>query len=395
MTAFGRALLPEWGLDPEIAYLNHGTVGAAPLRVLRAAERIRLEVERQPARFLLRELAAIRVGGPRATPPRLRTAAAQVGAFLGAAGDHVAFVDNATTGVNAVLRSLPLQEGDEIVRLDHGYGSVGLIAGYVARERGAAVRTVTVPFPEIAPDALLDALDRALGPRTRIAVLDHVTSESALVLPIAAMTARCRARGVPVLVDGAHAPGAIALDIPSIGADWYAANLHKWAWSPRSCGILWAAPERQAGLHPAVISWGLDQGFTTEFDWVGTRDPAPFLAAPEGIEAMRAIGVEAVRRHNHDLAWSAAKLLAERWETRFTTPEPAIGCMATLALPERAGHTAEDAARLRDRLLERDRIEVQLHAWGGRLWVRISAQVYNETADYERLAEAVLARSGA
>ena len=208
------------------------------------------------------------------------------------------------------------------------------------------------------------------------------------------MAAACRERGVAVLADGAHAPGAIALDIASLGVDWYAGNLHKWAWSPRSCGILWAARDRQVGLHPAVVSWGLDQGFAAEFDWVGTRDPAPFLAAPEGIDMMREMGVEAVRRHNHDLAASAARLLASRWGTSVPAPESAIGVMATLPLPERAGRTPEEAAALRDALLFEDGIEVQLHAASGRLWVRISAQVYNETADYERLASAVAARLG-
>lgn len=394
MTRFGRALLPLWGLDPDVVYLNHGTVGAVPLRVMAAAERIRAEVERQPSRFLLRELSAIRVGAADPGPPRLRAAAARVAEFVGASGEDLAFVDNATTGINAVLRSFPFRPGDEIVRLDHGYGAIGLLADYVSRERGAAVRAVRVPFPDYSATALLAALRAALGERTRLAVLDHVTSESALVLPLREMAAACRERGVAVLADGAHAPGAIALDIASLGVDWYAGNLHKWAWSPRSCGILWAARDRQAGLHPAVVSWGFDQGFAAEFDWVGTRDPAPFLAAPEGIDMMREMGVEAVRRHNHDLAASAARLLASRWGTSVPAPESAIGVMATLPLPERAGRTAEEAAALRDALLFEDGIEVQLHAASGRLWARISAQVYNETADYERLASAVAARLG-
>lgn len=392
MSAFGRALLGAWDLDPSVVYLNHGTVGAVPRRVLAKAERIRRDVERQPSRYLLRELAAIRVGGPRAEAPRLRRAADLVGAFLGVDGGDLAFVDNATTGINAVLRSLPFREGDEILLFDHGYGAIALAASYVARERGASVRAVAVPYPPFDPAALLDGLAAALTPRTRLAILDHVTSESALLLPIHEMTAICRERGVPVLVDGAHAPGAINLDIDAIGADWYAGNLHKWAWSPRSCGVLWAAPDRQAGIHPPVISWGLDQGFTTEFDWVGTRDPAPFLAAPEGIAMMREMGVDAVHRYTHGLARGAARLLASRWGTSVPAPESAIATMATVPLPERAGRAPEDATRLRDALLEEDRIEAQIHAWRERLWVRISAQVYNETGDYERLADAVAGR---
>ncbi|MBV8202461.1 MAG: aminotransferase class V-fold PLP-dependent enzyme, partial [Acidobacteria bacterium] len=157
-------------------------------------------------------------------------------------------------------------------------------------------------------------------------------------------------------------------------------------------GILWAPRERQDGLHPTVISWGLDQGMTAEFDLLGTRDPSPYLAAPAALDFMRELGVEAVRAHNHALAWRGAQHLAARWEVPFATPESMIGTMATVPLPQELGETRDDAARLRDALLFEDRIEVQLHAWRGRLWVRISTQVYNDMDDVERLAEAVLAR---
>jgi isopenicillin-N epimerase len=212
------------------------------------------------------------------------------------------------------------------------------------------------------------------------------------LFPVAEIAAACRARGVAVVVDGAHAPGAIPLAIPTLGVDWYAANLHKWAHSPRSCGILWAPPERQTGLHPPVISWGLGRGFTTEFDCVGTRDPSAALAAPEGIAFLRDLGMEAAQRYMHDLVLDSARQLAARWGTRFEVPESMVGAMATLPLPERAGTTPAAALALRDALLHEDKIEVQLHAHRGRLWVRICAQVYNEASDFERLGEAVAAR---
>jgi isopenicillin-N epimerase len=391
MPNFGHRMLEHWGLDPDVLYLNHGTVGAVPLRVLATQRAIRDQIERQPSRFLLRELSAIAVGVP-LDVPRMRAAAAEIAAFVGARGEDLAFVDNATTGCNAVLRSLPLGPGDEILVTDHGYGGIDRAVRHAARERGAVVRAVTLPYPPRDRAALAGAIEDALGPRTRLAVVDHVTSSSALVLPIERIVARCRARGVPVLVDGAHAPGMLPLDLPAIGADWYTGNLHKWAWSPRSAGFLWAPPERQAGLHPAVISWGLDQGFTAEFDWVGTRDPSPFLAAPVGLRLMAEWGVDAVRAHNHGLAWHAARHLAARWDVPLELDEPMVGAMATVPLPARFGSSAEDAARLRDALLAEDRIEIQLHAWRERLWVRVSAQVYNAFEDIERLAEAVLRR---
>jgi isopenicillin-N epimerase len=253
------------------------------------------------------------------------------------------------------------------------------------------VRMVQIPDPP-RPESILETIEAAIGPRTRMVVVDHVSSESALLLPVAEIVARCRARGVRVLVDGAHAPGAIDLQIPSVGADWYIANLHKWAFAPRSSGILWAPPERQSTLHPTVISWGLDQGFTVEFDLVGTRDPSCHLAAPFGLAFQRELGIDALRRYDHGLAWNGAALLAEHWGTRFEVPESMIGTMATVPLPERAGGDSERARRLRDALLFEDKIEVQLHAWRGRVWTRISGQVYNDEGDVERLAEAVLRR---
>jgi isopenicillin-N epimerase len=314
-----------------------------------------------------------------------------VAGFLGARGDDLVFVDNATAGVNAVLRSFPLATGDEILVLDHAYGAVANVAAFVARQRGAAVRTVALPWPP-RPEAVVDAVAGALGPRTRLAIVDHVTSESALVLPLAEVASACRTHGVPVLVDGAHAPGAIEVDIARLGVDWYSGNLHKWAWAPRSCGILWAAPERQAGLHPPVISWGLDQGFTAEFDWPGTRDPSPALAAPYAIAFMRELGVDAVRDYDHALAWQAGRLLSERFGTELPVDEAQVGTMVTVPLPERAGADREAAARLRDALLFEDHVEVQLHPHRGRLWVRVSAQIYNDTADVERLVTALAAR---
>jgi isopenicillin-N epimerase len=251
------------------------------------------------------------------------------------------------------------------------------------------VRTVKVPYPRFDPARLVTEVVAAIGPRTRLAIFDHITSQSALILPVAELAARCHDRYVAVLIDGAHAPGALPLDVPALGVDWYVANLHKWAHAPRSCGLLWAHETRQAGLHPPVISWGLGQGFLAEFDWVGTRDPTPWLAAPAGIAFLQELGFDEVRRYNHDLAWRAAEALTERWETTIPCDESRVGSMVTVPLPASLGATAADAARLRDALLEQDHIEVQLHDGHGSLWVRVSAQVYNDWSDIERLGDAI------
>jgi isopenicillin-N epimerase len=195
-----------------------------------------------------------------------------------------------------------------------------------------------------------------------------------------------------VLVDGAHAPGSIAVDIPATGADWYAANLHKWAHAPRACGILWAKPEHQATLRHPVISWGSGLGFHAEFEYQATSDPTNYLAAPEGIAVLREWDFGAVLTYMHGLAREAARVLTERWGTTLDAPDEMIGAMVTVPLPDAVGTTADEAARLRTALLVEDRIEVQLHAWRGRLWARVSAQVYNDRSDVLRLADAVCAR---
>jgi isopenicillin-N epimerase len=388
---FGRAMLSHWLLDPACTYLNHGTVGAPPRRVLATQQALRDEMERQPSRFMLREL-----NGQQPAPwrrhSRLREAIEPVAAFLGSTADDLVFVPNVTTGLNAVIQSFPLRLDDEVVITNLGYGAITLAAAAAATGRGATLRTVEMPFPPRDSQSVVDAVVAALTDRTALVVIDHITAQTALVMPIARVAEACHRRGVPVLVDGAHAPGAIALDIPSLGVDWYAANLHKWAHSPRSCGVLWAAPERQAGLHHPVTSWGHNTGFRGEFEHVPTNDPTAYLAAPEGIALLREWDFPAVLAYMHGLAWDAACLLTERWGTRLDTPREMIGSMATVALPEAAGATAGDASRLRLALLLDDKIEVPIHASQGRLWARVSTQVYNDLADVERLADAVARR---
>jgi isopenicillin-N epimerase len=388
---FGRAWLAHWRLDPSFTHLNHGTVGAVPRRVLAVQQGLRDEIEQNPAYFLLRELAGPRAGQRDLGEPRTRRAAREVASFVGARGEDLVFTDNATNAANAVLRSLALREDDEIVLFDHAYGALRKSAEYVARGVGAKVRSIALPFPELDEAAVVAALSQGLSPRTRLAILDHITAPSALLLPLAAMAEVCRERGVMLFADGAHAPGAIALDLPSLGVDWYAGNLHKWAWSPRSCALLWVAPQQQSGLHPTTISWGLDQGMLEEFDWVGTRDPTPWLAAPAALAFMQELGAERVQRYNHELAWQAGQLLAQHWGTRITVPESMVGCMIMARLPESAGSTQEQADRLRDVLLFEHKIEIPLVALAGGVWARVSAQIYNDLSDVERLAEAVRA----
>ena len=228
-------------LDPNWLNVNHGSFGATPRVVLAAQSTWRRRMETQPGAFMARRL-----------PAALRAAAAALGALTGGAAADIALIENATSGCNAVLHSLPLQQGDEVLILSHVYGAVRNIVRHVADRAGACVVEAPLPFPGTTAEGILSALAAALSPRTRLAVLDHITSPSALVLPVARMAALCRAAGVPVLIDGAHGPGQVALDLPAIGADWYVGNCHKWLMAPKGAAFLWAAPHRQAGLHPVT-----------------------------------------------------------------------------------------------------------------------------------------------
>ena len=384
-------MLQHWLLDPDVTYLNHGTVGAPPIPVLQKQQALRDEMERQPSRFVLRELNG-RQPMPWRQESRLREAIGQVAPFVGSRPEDLVFVPNVTTGLNAVLRSVPLGSGDEVVISDLAYGAIALAAREVTRERGATLRTVEMPYPLRDSGDVVDTIVAAVTPRTKLVVADHITPQSALVLPVQTIVTECHARGVPVLIDGAHAPGSIALDISAIGADWYSANLHKWAHAPRSCGILWAKPEHQATLHHPVVSWGTGGGFHAEFEDHATSDPTSYLAAPEGIALLREWDFDAVRAYMHGLAIESALALTDCWGTTLDAPHDMIGAMVTVPLPEKAGTTADDAKSLRLALLVDDRIEVPIHAWRGRLWARVSAQVYNDRSDVMRLADAVRRR---
>jgi len=385
---FGRSLLPLWPLDPAATYLNHGTVGVVPNRVAEAQRALRDRIERHPARFMLRDLWSF-TGSATGGPTLMRQAAAEIAAFVGARADDLVFVDNTTTGVNAVLRSMSFAPGDELVVTDHIYGGLLTAVQYIARTSGAHVRVVEMPYPAFDPAESVARVSAAITARTKLVIVDHIAAESAVVFPVHEMVRACKTKGATVLVDGAHVPGQLPLDVSSIGADYYVANLHKWAMAPRSSAFMVVAPEHQATLHPAVISWGLDQGFLQEFDWVGTRDPSPWLVAPEGVRFLNDLGYDALRKYNHDLAWHAAQHLTERWGTPLQIDESAVGSMVSVMTPESIGTTKADAVRLRDRLLFDHNIEVQVHARAGRVWVRVSAQAYNDRADIEQLGRAV------
>lgn len=375
LTPFGHARLSDFLLAPNIDHLNHGGYGAAPRAVLTAAQSWREKMEADPSIFFHRDL-----------PLLLRQAAFRVASLLGGVGDDWAFVENATAGMNAILGSLAIGPDDEILCLSQVYSAVANVLCHHCERRGARIVVVPLPVPFECPDTLLTAIISAITRRTRLAVFDHITSAGGIVLPIKEMAALCRDRGVPVVVDGAHAPGQVSLDVSQLGVDWYVGNLHKWAFAAKGTAVIWCASKRQPFLHPTSISHSLDKGFTAEFDYCGTRDNSPWLAAPAAADYLESLDPEAVRAHNNALAEEAGRLLASAWRGEIAASFAFRAAMASVRLPGGAGATPDVARQISLRLGEEHRIAAAVAVLAGKLWIRVSAQVYNEITDYERLA---------
>ena len=380
-----------WPLDPDVTFLNHGSFGACPTEVLRYQSALREELEAEPVRFLSREIS-----------DRLDAARGALAAFVGTDADGLVFVPNATTGVNAVLRSLAFAPDDELLVTDHAYKACANALEFVASRAGARVVVAGVPFPPTSPDAVVAAVMSRVTPRTRIALLDHVTSPTALVFPIERLVTELTARGVETMVDGAHAPGMLALNVRALGATYYAGNCHKWICSPKGAGFLYVTEKRRGDVRPTTISHGATATypgrtrFLLEFDWAGTGDPTAYLAVPKALEYIGSLlpgGWPAVMERNRALALDARRLLCATLGVPAPCPDEMIGSLASVPLPD--GQTTDIGWRRPDpiqtRLYEGWGFEVPVHSWPRppKRMVRISAQLFNRREDYARLAEAL------
>ena len=387
-----------WPLDPGVDFLNHGSFGAAPTAVLDAQSSFRRRMEAEPVAFFSRDL-----------EPMLDAERGALGAFVGADPDDLAWVDNATTAVNTVLRWLPLEPGDELLTTDHEYNACRNAMDAVAEHAGARVVTVALPFPTGGPEEIIGRVLEAVTPRTRLAVLDHVTSATALAFPLDELVPELASRGVDTLVDGAHAPGMLDVDIDRLGAAYYTGNLHKWVCAPKGAAFLHVRRDRQAGIHPLVVSHGLNSvrtdrsRYRLEADWTGTRDPSAWLSVPVAIDLLGGLlpgGWRAVRLRNRDLALRARDLLCASLSVAAPAPDAMLGSMAAVPLPgEQEAGAVQGVDLYADpvhaALLARG-LQVMVTPWpqrpdGGR-WrrlVRISAALYNDLDQYARLAEAL------
>jgi isopenicillin-N epimerase len=382
-----------WMLDPNVIFLNHGSFGSCPRPVLEYQRELRDRMEQQPVLFLVRELEGL-----------LDEARAAIAQFVGANANNVVLVSNATAGVNTVLRSLVFQPGDELLVTNYEYNACRNALVFAAERCGAKPVVAEVPFPCKSPGRIIEAILSRVTARTRIALLDHVTSQTALVLPIAELVRALAERGVDTLVDGAHAPGMVPLNLESLGAAYYTGNCHKWLCAPKTAAFLYVRSDRQKLIRPLVISHGANSvrtdrsRFLIEFAWMGTSDPTPALSVARAISFVGSLlpgGWPAIMARNRELALAARKIICEALKIEPPCPDEMIGSMASVPIPDAVtGDLSKDpfhADILQAGLMEKHGIEVPIIPWPAppKRLLRISAQLYNSLPQYRLLAEAM------
>jgi isopenicillin-N epimerase len=377
---YGKAIRSNWLFEDNTIFLNNGSFGATPKQVLQAAQSITEQLEMQPIRFFMEEY-----------PVLVRQAADKLAAFAGGTGDNLVFIDNATTGVNTVLKSLlpDLSKDDEIITTSHVYPAVRNALAQISRISGAKITEIEIPYPIDDKQIVIDRFSAALKPGISLAVIDHVTSPTGLVFPIEEIIRLCHANGTKVIIDGAHGPGMLPLNLDQLGADWYTGNCHKWLYSPKGAAFLYCKPENQENIQPLTTSNLFGEGFTQRFDWVGTRNPSSWLAVPAAIDFYHDHGGNEIMKHNHDLAIEAANLITGRLGVTLPEPYDMIGSMAAIILPERFHKPDFNWMQFRSELFNRFGVEVQVVVFNNLPMIRISAQIFNYLEEYGKLCDAL------
>jgi len=390
------AIAGQWHIRPDTTYLNHGSYGPPPDAVRRARREWIDRLDEQPMDFFNRRFEAA-----------LLAALDRLARFVGAAAENLIFVENATVGMNVVASSFPLDRGDEVLINDHEYGAVLRIWRRACHEAGAVLKTVELPLPFTTADETVRAIFAAAGERTRLVIASHITSPTAVTLPIEAICREARRRGIAVAIDGPHAVAQLPLALDRLDCDFYAASCHKWLSAPFGSGFLYVAPRHQAHVRPPELSWGRVQPtpvetWSDEFVWTGTRDPSAYLSIPAAIEFLEHVGPEYFRARTHWLARYARHRLVELTGLEPMVPDdPAwYGSMAHVPLPPRRTSAAADAATraaighpvsslLQHALWREFGIEVPIVDFGPRRYIRVSCHLYNDTKQIDRLITAL------
>ncbi len=371
----------QWSLRTDTVYLNHGSFGPPSLPVQGAQQACKARLDSQPMDFFVREYEL-----------RWRQARRKLAEFVGSPPEDLVFVENATQAMNVVAHSFPLHTGDEVLLTDHEYGAVERIWRRRCEQTGAILRVANLPQPIESSEQLIAAVVGEITDRTRLLVASHITSPTAVILPVAELCAAARQQGVSTCIDGPHAPAQIAFCLAELGCDFYAASCHKWLSAPFGSGFLYVAPRWQSSIAPPQLSWGLlrpakPQRWDDEFLWTGTRDPSAYLAVPAAIDFLEQVGMGLFRRRTHWLAQYARRTLTE-----FATREPLVpdceswyGSMAHMPLPN------VNAPQLQQSLWQRYGIEVPIIDWSGSSWIRVSCHLYNRKSDIDLLAAALRA----
>lgn len=368
-------------IDPDLIFLNHGSFGAVPRVVQAEYERLQRAMERNPVAWLQREV-----------PGLLAEARARLGSFVGAAADDVVFFPNPTTAVNMVARSLDLQPGDEVVTTDHEYGAMFRTWTKLCGEAGATYVRVPIPLPVTTEADFVERVWAAVTPRTRVLFLDHLTSATALVFPVAELCRRARAAGIVSIVDGAHVPGHIPLDLRALDCDLYTGALHKWLCAPKGSSFLYAHPSAQQWLQPLVVSWGWQSDhpsgsqFVDHHEWQGSRDLSAYLATGAVIDFVEAHDWSAMQAEGHRLTLLTRHRIDEITGLEPISPDSTdwIGQLASVRLPD-----GVDAVALKARLFDEFRIEAPLPVWNGQTFIRVSFAAYNTEADSDAVVAAL------
>jgi isopenicillin-N epimerase len=380
-----------WALDKKVIYLNHGAFGACPIPILQKQNEYREWLEKEPVSFVIREL-----------PHLWEASKSKLAEFINCDSEDLVFVPCATNGVNTVLKSLKFQKDDEILTYDHEYFACKNALDYVAEREGLKVVVAKVPFPLQSTDEAFEAIIKCITPKTKLVLIDHITSPTGLILPIPQIVKKLNEMGIESLIDGAHAPGMIPLDLKNLGATYYTGNCHKWLCSPKGAALLYVTKSRQNDIHPLSMSYNISGNslsdwsqYITEFYWSGTYDPSAYLCIKDSIEFMESLlpgGWDDIMARNHSLALEGRKIICDALNMDIPCPDEMIGALASFTAPDTKfsgplpkGYIDE----AQNKLFKDFRIEVPFGYWPSlpKRVFRISAQIYNSIGQYKRLAD--------